>query len=66
MFIFVWNESSRVLKNKGVLIAGLQNPYYGFLIVTKSKKVSDVKHSILHQHWIIYQRMKFQDLHRFK
>ena len=42
----VWNEVSRVLKNKGVLIAGFTNPLLWILMITKSKRYSDVKHSI--------------------
>ena len=43
----VWNEVSRVLKNKGILFLDLQILYYGFLMIIKNRKgILDVKHSI--------------------
>ncbi len=47
----VWNEISRVLKNRGILISGLQIRYYGFLMTIKSKRVYLMLNILyLHQH----------------
>ncbi|EOQ14739.1 methyltransferase [Bacillus cereus VD184] len=43
----VWNEVSRVLKNKGVLIAGFTNPLLWIFDDNQEQKgILDVKHSI--------------------
>ena len=57
----VWNEVSRVLKNKGVLIAGFTNPLLWIFDDNQEQKVFWMLNiQFLHQHWIIYQRMKFK------
>ncbi len=43
----VWNEVSRVLKNKGILISGFTNPLLWIFDDNKERKgILDVKHSI--------------------
>lgn len=43
----VWNEVSRVLKNKGILISGFTNPLlWIFDDIQEQKGILDVKHSI--------------------
>ncbi|HDR8144668.1 TPA: methyltransferase, partial [Bacillus cereus] len=43
----VWNEVSRVLKNKGILIAGFTNPLLWIFDDNQEQKgILDVKHSI--------------------
>ena len=47
----VWNEISRVLKNRGILISGFTNPLLWILMTIKSKRVYLMLNILyLHQH----------------
>lgn len=59
----VWNEASRVLKDKGILIAGFTNPLLWIFDDNQEEKVSlMLKTPSLHRHWITYLRMKFKHI----